>query len=528
MMSLKPRSIVPIVVLAVCLPWHASSAASPATAASTAGAAAPAVAHGATAADVARGKYLALAADCASCHTAAQGQPYAGGVPLKSAFGTLYGSNITPDPKTGIGTWTRDDFARALHLGVRKDGAYLYPAMPYNSYTKLTDADVNALWAYLKTIKPVESTPPANTLPFPLTIRSGMAVWQELYFKPGRYQPVKTKGSDWNHGAYLVQALGHCSECHTPRDAAQGLESKHLLTGAQIEGWYAPDISNDPLSALGKWNTQQLAAFLKSGKTPNNETAVGPMQEVVHDSLSKLPDADLTAMAIYLKDQNTQVSAQAATPAKLPPERLANGRRVYEDNCTSCHQSNGKGITGSVPALAGNESVAASEPYNIVMAVLQGFPAHGTYGAMNSFANALDDDQIADLANYVRTAWGNQAIPNATPWSVANWRRNATTANEAPAMLCPSLSTDVLKPALDEGNAAIKRAQTDRGQMNKLVSDYRRARPQTSAGEAIEALSTAYCRALATDQLPPARMDAQIAEFAQRVAVAMSNRPPQG
>ena len=477
---------------------------------------------------VARGKYLALAADCNSCHAAPGGKPYSGGTPLKSEFGIIYGPNITQDVQTGIGSWTKADFEGALRQGRGKGGTYLYPAMPYDAYTKLTAADLDALWAYMRTVPAVSNVPPKNTLPFPLNVRSGLAVWQGLYFKPGPFVPVTGKGASWNRGAYLVQALAHCSDCHTPRNLAQGPESQHLLAGAKIEGWYAPDISSDANSKLNKWNVDQLAKFLKTGTMPGNSKAVGPMAEAVHDSLRMLKDADLQAMAVYLKDQPTVAQTEASSKARLPDSRLADGKLVYENNCSSCHQNNGKGLAGSVPGLAGNDSVTASEPYNVVMALLEGFPPQGTWGAMGSFANALTDDQIADVTNYVRTSWGNDAVPNATPWSVSSWRKNANppAAGQSQALLCPSLSTEVLQPALSAGPSALKQAAGDRGRMSKLVVDYRSARPSTSNAQVIEALSTAYCRAVAADHLSDARVSAQIADFAQRAAVAIGNSKP--
>jgi mono/diheme cytochrome c family protein len=471
---------------------------------------------------VPRGKYIALAADCNSCHTVPGGKPFAGGNPLKSAFGTIYGANITPDATTGIGSWTKADFDRALRRGVRKDGAYLYPAMPYSNYTKMTAADMDALWAYIRSVPAVENTVPKDTLPFPLDIRSGMAVWQSLYFKPGVFTPVASNTAIWNRGAYLVLALGHCNQCHTPRNVAQGLEAQHQLTGAQIEGWYAPDISNDPLSKISGWNTAELAHFLKSGTGPDNVKTFGPMQEVVHDSLRYLTDSDLHAMAVYIKDQQIDVAPQKPSPVKFA--RVAAGKRVYEDNCSSCHQSNGKGLAASVPALAGNEAVTAGEPYNVIMAVLEGFAPQGSWGAMGSFANTLSDDQIADVANYVRTAWGNAGTPNATPWAVGNWRKNADTPkDESHALLCPNLQKNVIQPALDAGFDTLKQASADRGKMSRLVGDYRSAVPKASSADVIEALSTGYCRAIAEDNISEGRMSAQIAEFAQNVAVALSN-----
>lgn len=473
---------------------------------------------------VARGQYVAEAADCVACHTAPGGAPFAGGQPLKSALGTLYGPNITPDLRTGIGSWSKADFEKALRLGVAEDGTYLYPAMPYDAYTKMTVGDMDALWAYLRSVPAVANTPPKNTLPFPFTVRSGLALWQSVYFKPGAYVPDTHRTAQWNRGAYLVEALGHCSECHTPRNAAQGLEDQHHLAGASISGWYAPDISNDSRSTLRRWNPAQLAQFFKTGAMPGNAKAVGPMQEAVHESLSKLTDADRLAMAVYLKAQPSIAQTVTAAAVKLPAERLDAGRRVYEDACSSCHQANGQGISGSVPALAGNDAVTAAEPSNVIMALLEGFAPDKNWGAMASFAHSLTDDQIADVTNYVRTAWGNAAAANATPWAVSTWRRTADMpSDEQHAMLCPDLTAAVIGPAMAEGPAALKEAASNRGRLAKLIADYRAARPTTSSAEVVEALSTAYCRAVAADHISATRMSAEISGFAQHVAVALGD-----
>lgn len=487
--------------------------------AGTAGRAAAADA-GAAASLVARGKYVAIEADCVSCHSAPGGQPYAGGYPLKSPYGIIYGPNITPDRQTGIGTWTRADFEKALRQGVGKDGSYLYPAMPYENYTKMTAADMDALWAYVQSIPPVRNTPPNDTLSFPFNVRSGLALWRGMYFRPGPFVADAGHDAQWNRGAYLVQVTGHCNQCHTPRNDAQALENQHGLGGATISGWYAPDISNDAHSQIARWSSAELAKFLKTGTQPNNAKAVGPMQEAIHDSLRLMTDADLQAIAVFLKQQPGNV-AEAASKANWAADRQAAGKRVYENNCSSCHQSNGKGIEGSVPALAGDGAVTALEPYNVIMATLEGFSAQGTWGAMGSFAS-LSDDELADVANYVRTAWGNDAAPNATPWGVSTWRTTASAPkNESHQMLCPSLAADVMTPALKEPPELLKQAAADRAKMSKVVADYRAARPATSSAQAIEALSTAYCRAVASDAVSEARMSAQIAQFAQRVATAL-------
>jgi len=474
-----------------------------------------------------RGLYVAQASDCASCHTSPGGKPFAGGTPLKTPFGTIYGSNVTPDTSSGIGDWSEADFDRALRRGVRKDGSYLYPAMPYGNYTKMTAEDMHALWLYMRGLAPVHNVVPKNTLPFPLSVRSSVLVWQSLYFKPGEFQPEPKESAQWNRGAYLVEALGHCDQCHTPRNAAQGLRTDRQLTGAEIEGWYAPDISGDALSKLREWSERDLARFFKTGIMPGNTKAAGPMQEVVHESLSHLGDPDLNAMAVYLKEQTSNSRPPAApSPDKWP--RQADAQALYREQCGACHQNDGRGIAGTVPALAHNDAVTAAEPSNVVMAMLEGFPAQGSWGAMGSFASSLSDEQIADVANYVRTAWGNAAAPNATPWAVASWRKNYAEAPKSGprALLCPDLRADAMKPALAVGPQLLQQAASSPGKMSQLVHNYEAAVPNASSGEVIEALSTAYCRALADTAISEPRMSAQIADFAQRVAISEGGQKP--
>jgi mono/diheme cytochrome c family protein len=475
---------------------------------------------------IARGAYVARAADCQSCHTAAGGQPFAGGDALKTPFGTINGPNITPDTKTGIGNWTRAEFERALRRGVRKGGDFLYPAMPYLSYTQMTDADLDALWAYLRSIPAVDHEAPKANFTFPFDFRPGIAVWQALYFKPGRFQPRADKDAAWNRGAYLVNALGHCEECHTPTNLAQAPEAHQQFTGHQIEGWYAPDISNDPLSTISKWTVPRLAAYLKTGKDAGNTNAFGTMSQVVHESLSHLLPADLTAMAIYLKDQASGVKPQSVAPVTIPPARLAAGRTVYAEHCASCHRPDGRGIEATAPALAGNAAITGRDPSNVIMAMLEGFNPEGLWRGMASFAKVLDDQQIADVTNYVRTAWGNAGEPNANPWSIDNYRRVADVPpnGQRPGLVCPTLPADEMRPALAANPSLVKQAAGNDQAMVQLVHDYRSARPQSSTGELIEALSTAYCREVAVGTTSDARTDAAVAGFSERVATVLARR----
>jgi mono/diheme cytochrome c family protein len=368
---------------------------------------------------VRRGEYLARAADCISCHTANGGAPYAGGLRLDTPFGYMLTPNITPDPDTGIGGWSANDFYRALHDGVNKRGADMYPTMPYDFYTRVTRADIDAIFAYLRTVKTVRNAVDVNHLYFPFDIRMSMIGWRELYFTKGTYTPDPAKTASWNRGAYLVEGLGHCSACHSPRNLLGGFEKDKDFTGAGVDGWFALNLTSDVTTGLGAWTVNDIATYLKTGA--GKTTPLGPMAEVVRNSLRYLTDTDLKAMAEYLK--SIPADSSVLTDRNGPDPTRAQGAALYLDHCSGCHQANGRGISGVFPQLAGNGVVLASDPANIFKVVLGGIPALGKYTAMPSFASQLDDQQIADIANYVRTSWGNTAAPDATASMVAKLRK---------------------------------------------------------------------------------------------------------
>jgi mono/diheme cytochrome c family protein len=372
---------------------------------------------------VQRGEYLARAADCVSCHTAQGGAPYAGGLRLDTPFGYMLSPNITPDPDTGIGRWSADDFYRAMHDGVNRNGQYLYPTMPFDFYSKVTREDIAAILAYLRTVEPVRNAVVANHMDFPFDQRWTMAVWRELYFKDGAYQPDPARTPSWNRGAYLVEGLGHCSGCHSPRNLAGGIEKSKDFTGAVIDGWFAPDLTTDIVTGLGAWTVDDIATYLKTGAIRGKTTAFGPMAEVVQNSLRYLTDADLRSMAEYLKSIPPESTLRTGRPR--PDPARARGAALYMDRCSGCHQAAGAGIAGAFPPLAGNAAVTAPDPGNILQAILLGLPPAFQYGAMPSFAAKLNDQQIADIANYVRGSWGNTAPPNATAETAAKLRAQA-------------------------------------------------------------------------------------------------------
>jgi mono/diheme cytochrome c family protein len=375
-----------------------------------------------TAADdvVTRGAYLARAGDCVSCHTAPGGQPYAGGYKLDTPFGYLLSPNITPDAVTGIGRWTADDFWRALHQGVNQRGQDMYPVMPFDFYTRVTREDSDAIFAYLRSVPAVNNAVVVNHLRFPFNQRWSMAVWRELYFSPGSHKPDPAKSAAWNRGAYLVEGLGHCSACHSPRNALGGIEKDKAYTGATVDGWFALNLTSELHTGLGSWTVEQIATYLKTGAVAGKTTALGPMALVVKNSTSQMSEADLSAMATYLKDIPANSTLRQGKPA--PDPTRAAGAALYLDHCAGCHQAGGRGMPGVFPPLAGNGVVLASDPADILKVVLHGVPAQGKYVPMPAFAGQLNDQQVADLANYLRTSWGNGAAANTTAAKAARLR----------------------------------------------------------------------------------------------------------
>ncbi|HEX2528969.1 MAG TPA: cytochrome c [Geminicoccus sp.] len=476
---------------------------------------------------VQRGEYLARAADCMPCHTAPGGKPYAGGLALNTPFGALYSVNITSDPTTGIGGWTFEQFKGALHDGIRADGAYLYPAMPFDAYTKIPDEDLKALWAYVQTIPPVEAPNPENQLGFPFNIRMGMLAWRELFFAPEYFQPTAGKSDQWNRGAYLVEALGHCSDCHSPRNIMGAIKGKEQFTGSEIDGFYAPALTS---AALAKnWTEASLVTFLKTGSAPGKTTVFGPMAEVVQHSTSQLTDADLSATVAYLMDSPPPPDAprpQQLSP--LPADVYQQASRLYVDQCAGCHQPHGTGLAGSVPPLQGNPAVTAAEPYNVMMAVLQGLPPGGAYGAMPSFAGRLSDQQVADLTNYVRTSWGNPAQPNATANMVAAWRATAAVpsygSEAAEAFDCPKVGGAPGAAGPDADAVAAVTAMLQGGDRNvpDLVDAYRASASDDDPADVVNALISAYCPVVAGSAGPTYARNAELSRFARQVAATVS------
>ena len=387
---------------------------------------------------VARGRYLVDAGDCRACHTNPGGAPFAGARPIGTPFGVIYSSNITPDPKTGIGAWSADQFYAALHTGVRPDGARLYPAFPYPHFTHMPCADVDALRAYLATVPPVTQVKPPNRLPFPLNLRVVMRIWNALYFRPGVFQPDPARSQEWNRGAYLVLGPGHCGACHTPMNLLGAEKSKAAFEGGTLDDWVALNLTDHPRDGLASWSQDDLVEYLRTGRNAR-ATASGSMGEVVYQSTSRMSAPDLAAIATYLK----ALPGAGPTPVATAPDAatLRAGEAIYVDTCAACHRADGEGAPRLFPPLKGAAAVQSKDSTTVVRIILGGArsvptPGRPTPLAMPSFAWKLNDQQIASVATYVRETWGN-ASPAVSATQVASLRRKYGGDQAPPRPIAP-------------------------------------------------------------------------------------------
>ncbi|HEV2099069.1 MAG TPA: c-type cytochrome [Stellaceae bacterium] len=366
---------------------------------------------------IAKGEYLARAGDCVACHTNPGGALFAGGRAMATPFGTIYSSNITPDPKTGIGSWTADDFYGVMHAGRFPDGGLIYPAMPFGSYTKVTRADSDAIFAYLRAVPAVHQPNRPHDLRFPFNNRQLILGWRTLFFQQGEYRLDPTKSTEWNRGAYLVEGLGHCAMCHSPINALGGTSESKAFEGGLIpmQNWYAPSLTSNKEAGLGEWSIDEIVELLRNGIS-HRGAVYGPMAEVTFNSLQYLSDADVRAMAVYLKSLgqgSPPATGVSAIPAPESSLLASFGQSVYEAHCASCHAADGRGMPPEYPPLAGNPSIQMESAVNPVRMVLNGGFPPGTKGnpkpyGMPPFAQTLSDDKVAAVVTYIRGAWGNR------------------------------------------------------------------------------------------------------------------------
>lgn len=401
---------------------------------------------------VERGQYLARASDCVACHSTPGGRPFEGGLAMETPMGKIFTTNITPDGETGIGEYTLGDFDRAMRRGVAKDGHRLYPAMPYPSYAKMSDEDIEALYAYfMDDVAPVKRANEESDIPWPLNMRWPLALWNAFFLDERVYEAKASSATEWNRGAYLVQGPGHCGSCHTPRGLAmneKGLDetSEQFLSGAEIDGWFAPSLRGNGGGGIGTWSKEQIAQFLKTGR---NEHAVvfGSMAEVVNNSTQHLTDQDLRSIATYLKSlpgepgpyRAPEKAAPLSASAELDSRISTPGAVTFENKCSACHAKDGSGQSPWIPPLAGSSASNAKTAASTVNATLNGSARVVAQGIpdsyrMPAFRKQLTDKEIADVATYVRTSWGNKggAVSEST---VAKMRVHTTPASSEPIVL---------------------------------------------------------------------------------------------
>ena len=373
---------------------------------------------------VARGKALTVAGDCASCHTADPAKPFAGGKRIDTPFGAIYSPNLTPDQDTGLGAWSDNEFYRALRYGVARDGSRYYPVFPYPNFTKLIRDDVLAIRAYLATLTPVRNTPPPPRLRWPLNYRVVMRGWNWLFFRPGIFQPDQRKSAAWNRGGYLVEGVAHCGACHTPKNLLGADKRGRAYGGGLVQGWFAPRLDSAVRSGLKSWSVDDIVEYLQSGRNGRSH-ADGLMAEVVLNSTSKMSDADVRAIAVYLKDIPEGAPEPVVSPA--PPAQMADGEKLYQGACIACHEADGSGAPRIYPPLPGNANLQSADPSSTLRIILDGAetvttPRAPNTGSMPGYAGKWSDQEIADVATYIRNAWGN-AAPVVTPAQVKKARR---------------------------------------------------------------------------------------------------------
>jgi mono/diheme cytochrome c family protein len=382
---------------------------------------------------VKRGEYLTVAADCLVCHTARGGQPYAGGFAFTLPFGTIYSTNITPDKETGIGNYTDQQFLAAMHRGVRRDGARLYPAMPFASYSLMTDEDALAIKAYLFSLAPVREPARANALAFPFNQRWAIGLWATVFARDQRFEPDTSKSTQWNRGAYLSEALAHCGECHTPRNVAFALNNRKKFAGETTGGWRAYNISQDKGGGIGQWSDDEIFAYIGHGHANNHGSASGPMGEAVAESLSRLAPEDIKAIVAYVRSvpaTNSDLPAQLAPAAPDSHKQgfvgNARGKQVFEGACMSCHNWTGIADISPYATLTGSRAVNDPGGTNVAQIVVSGSASASVAGSpgMPAFGEAYSNQEIADVTNYVTARFGTKGS-SVTEKDVESLRRQS-------------------------------------------------------------------------------------------------------
>ncbi|WP_132254567.1 c-type cytochrome [Methylobacterium segetis] len=458
----------------------------------------PSLAQASDAELVKRGEYLVTAGDCVACHTGPDGKKFAGNYALNTPIGKIMTPNLTPDKETGLGNWTEEEFYRAFHDGIGKDGSYLYPAFPFAWYTKVTRDDVKAIYAYLQSLEPVSNPRKSSEIPFPFNVRTALITWRTAFFTAGEFKPDPNASAEVNRGGYLVEGLGHCGMCHNENKIVgnSGLAGK--LGGGVIDGWYAPNITPDDHQGIGSWSDEQVVTYLKTGAAPGNKpgVAAGPMRQTIEESLSKLTDGDLKAMVAYLRTQQAKETykvkdLQAFNQPNAP------GASVYLSYCSSCHKPDGKGVEGAIPALAGNTSVQSAGPQTVINVVLGGLAAQSGYASMPAVGQGMTDQQIADVTDYVRNSWGNAApvIEDRGIVSQARGRIQTMLAGNAP---CSEIGNEALAKVIAANGVAdaLRNLKQDEfvPRLSTLVPKLKAEAAGASDDEIVNGLTATFCK----------------------------------
>jgi mono/diheme cytochrome c family protein len=463
------------------------------------------------------GRYLTQAGDCISCHTAPGGKPFAGGLYMPTPFGEISVPNITPDVETGIGGWSDDEFYRAMHDGIGKHGEYLYPVFPFPWFTHVTRADVLAIRAYLRTLPAVHAQRPPLKLSFPASERQTLLAWRTLFFHPGEFKPDPNKAAAVNRGAYLVEGLGHCGECHNRHNEAGVSRWSGSLEGAEIDGWYAPNLTSDAREGIGSWPIQDLMQFLRTGFDPHAGPALGPMKDVIQQSLRHLTPSDLEAIATYLKSVPAQETFKAVPTSEFASAH-APGSAEYATFCASCHGLKGEGFSDQIPPLRGVGVVTAEGPQNVLRVILGGLPATASLGPMPAVGVSMSDQQVADAANFVRNEFGNHAAGDAAPGMVAELRsRTRTVIAGDPQAGCPqpppALHTTLAARHVNAKLTAMTEV-TMLSVAHELAVGLQAAAPRSNIDDLVNALTDSYCGVLRSRDLSPARRSSLLGNFA--------------
>jgi mono/diheme cytochrome c family protein len=478
---------------------------------------------------VEHGKYLTTMGDCQSCHSTPGGKPFAGGLEMNTPFGKIPTPNITPDMQTGIGDYTDEQFIRVFHAGIRRDGKYLYPVMPFPWYAKVTNDDILAIKAYLFSRPPVTAPRRKLAISFPFNIRSGLAVWDQVFLHQGVFQPDLGRSTEINRGAYIVTGLGHCGECHDSRNLLGAGAIAKPLQGGSFDHWYAPNITADVQTGIGRFSDDQLFTYLKTGSAPGMGTVVGPMALAQHESLAKLTDADLHAIVAYLKSTH---AAPAYQPSQLAV--TANGSpagvQAYLNHCASCHQLDGQGIAGTIPSLVGNGVVRSGGAETLLQVVLGGMEAQGTYGPMPAVGVGMTDQEVADATNYVRASWSNNAPATTGPGAVATVRRqvrsylSGTLPNGCPPVAQHDIAKFVASPTVQ---SLLQNATSENmlQNANALVAKARSIKPAATQADVVNGLTIGYCTVLQKNTaLTGVERALRLDQFDERVYTQITQR----